>query len=137
MSRSASADLLGSLERAAASEDGETGEELLLLGREQVVAPLDRRSERLLAGIRVAAAFEQVEPLREALEDLRRRERLRSRGGELDGERERVEAGAQLGDLGGGLELRALAEEGDGFGLGERGHCVLDLAGDAQELAAR
>ena len=127
--------LLGSLERAAASEDGETGEELLLLGHEQVVAPLDRRSEGLLAGIRVAAAFEQVEPLCKALEDLRGRERLRSGGGELDGERERVEASAQLGDLGGGLELRALAEERVRFGLGEWGHCVLDLAGDAQELA--
>ena len=51
VSRSASADLFGRFERAAAREDGEAGEELLLLGCEQVVAPLDGRAERLLAGV--------------------------------------------------------------------------------------
>ena len=35
------------------------------------------------------------------------------------------------------LELGALAEEGDGLRLGERWDGVLDLAVDAQELAAR
>ena len=54
--------LLGGFECAAASEDGEAGEELLLLAGEELVAPLDRGSQRLLAGIGVAAALEQVEP---------------------------------------------------------------------------
>ena len=52
-------------------------------------------------------------------------------------EREVVEARAELGDLVARLEPRALAEERDGLGLGERRHRVLDLALDAQELAAR
>src|SRR5262249_41025439 len=43
------ADVLGSLEGAAADEDRETPEQRLLLGVEQVVAPGDRASERLLA----------------------------------------------------------------------------------------
>ena len=130
------ADLLGRLERAAAGEDGEArGRALLLLG-EQVVAPVDRRPQRLLARVGVAAALEEVEPLREALEDLPRRERLRARGGELDRERQVVEARAELGDLVARLEPGALAEERDGLGRGERRHRVLDLALDAQELAA-
>ena len=65
------------------------------------------------------------------------RERLRAGGGELDGERERVEAAAELGDLVARLELGALAEEGDGLRLRERWDRVLDLALHAQELAAR
>ena len=42
---------------------------LLLLG-EQVVAPLDRRPQRLLAWVDAAAGLEQVEPLPEPLEEL-------------------------------------------------------------------
>ncbi len=131
------ADHFGCLERAAPGEDREAGEELLLCGGEQVVAPLDGCAQGLLAGIGVAAALEQVEAGGEALQDLGRGERLRAGGGELDGEREVVQARAELGDLVGGLELGARAEEGDGLGGGERGDRVLDLAGDAQELAAR
>ena len=44
---------------------------------------------------------------------------------------------AELGDLVVGLELRPRAEERDRLGLGERRHRVLDLALDAQQLAAR
>ena len=51
MSRSAPQTSSAALQRAAASEDGEAREELLLLGYEQVVAPLDGRSEGLLAGV--------------------------------------------------------------------------------------
>ena len=62
--------LLCRLERATAAEDGQAGEELLLGSVEQLVRPLDRRPERLLARLGVPAALEQVEPLREPLEDL-------------------------------------------------------------------
>ena len=55
------ADLLCGLERAAAGEDGEPGEEALLRGRQQLVRPPDRGPERLLAGIGVSPALEQVE----------------------------------------------------------------------------
>ncbi len=101
------------------------------------MAPRDRRPQRRLARIGVAAAPEQVEPGAEPLEDLRRRERRRARGRQLDRERERVEPPAQLGDLVGRLELRPLAEQRHRLGGGERRHGELDLAVDAQALAAR
>ena len=44
--------------------------EPLLLGREQVVAPLDCGAQCLLAGIGVAAALQEVESLGEPLQDL-------------------------------------------------------------------
>ena len=61
------------LERAAAGEDGDAAEEALFLGREQVVAPVNRRPQRLLARLCVSSPLEQVESLGEPLEDLRRR----------------------------------------------------------------
>ena len=130
------ADLLGSLQRGAPREDCEGAEERLLLVGEQVVRPLHRRPQRLLARVGVATAPEQVEPLREPAQDLTRGKSLRAGGGELDGQRERVEARAQLADLLGRLELRPLAEERHGVGLGERRHGELDLAPHAQQLAA-
>ena len=97
----AAADGLGGVERAAAVEDGEAREERLLVGAEQVVAPVDRRAERLLARGQVAwAAGEEVEALLEPGEQRLRREQLRAGGGELDREREAVEADADLGDRG-------------------------------------
>ena len=52
-------------------------------------------------------------------------------------ERERVESGAELGDLLGGLEPGALAEEGDGLGLASGGTGYSTSPVHAQELAAR
>ena len=58
----AAADRLGGLERAAADEDGEAREQRLLVGAEQLVAPVDRRAQRLLALGQVArAAGEELE----------------------------------------------------------------------------
>jgi len=88
------ADLLRRLERAAAREDAEAGEELLLSGEEELVRPVDGRPERDLTGIGVAAAREQVEPGGEALEDLSRCKGSCAGGGQLDGERQVVEAAA-------------------------------------------
>ena len=69
MSRLGLADLLGRLERAAAGEDGEAGEEALLLGAEQVVRPVDRGTQGALPLGQVAgAAGEEREPLLEPLE---------------------------------------------------------------------
>src|SRR4051794_17190784 len=72
-------DIFGGLDRAAAGEDAERGEEPLLVGRQEVVAPGDRRAERLLARVGVAAAAEEVETLRQPLQDLSRRENRRAR----------------------------------------------------------
>ena len=99
--------------------------------------PLDRGAQRLLARFGVAAALEQVETLGKPLEDLSRGERLRPRGGELDGERKVVEPGAQGSNLVAWLGLRAIAEQRDRFGLGQWRHRVLDLALDAQQLTGR
>jgi len=52
-----------------------------VLGVEQVVRPFDRRSQGLLARIRIAACLEQVEPLRQALDELIGRENDRPRSG--------------------------------------------------------
>ena len=103
---------------------------------EEVVAPGDGRPECLLAGVGVSAAFQQIEAIGEAIENLHRSKRLRAGGSELDCEREVVEASAELGDLVREFEPGALAEEIDCLGRGEWRHRVLDLALYAQELAA-
>ena len=91
--------LLGVAERAAAGEGGEPGEGLLLGRCEQLVAPVDRRAQRALALGQVSgAAGQQRQALRQALEDLAGRERLDARGGELERERQIVEATADLRD---------------------------------------
>ena len=67
---------------------------------QEVVAPLDRGAQRPVplgqagAGLRL----QDLEPRAEALEDVARREQLDSRGGELERQREPVQADAQLGD---------------------------------------
>ena len=132
-----SATCLGRLERAAAAEDGQAGERALLFRRRAGRGSTRSSRAASLARIGVPAALEQVEPLREALEDLRRGEDARARGGELERERQVVEAAAELGDRLVRLEPRALAEELDRLGLGQRRDRVLDLAADAQQLAAR
>ena len=110
------ADLLGVLERGAAAEHREPGEERLLVLAEQVVAPRDRRAQRGVAFVGVPAALEEVEALPDPLEQLLRAEQLHPRGGELDRERKAVEAADQLVDGGGVTDvgadrLRALEEQ--------------------------
>ena len=114
---------------------------LLFLG-EQVVRPLDRRPQRLLAGIGVALALEQVEALGEPLEQLLGAEEGCAGGGELERERELVEAQAELAHRLARGESRidragARQEERLSVAFGERGHGVGLLAADAQALPAR
>ena len=136
------ADRFGGLERGAAAEHREPGEELLLVLVEQVVAPRDRGAQRCMALVGVAAALEEVEPLPDPLEQLLGAEQLDPRGGELDRERETVEAADQLvhgrrvTDVGADC-LRALEEQRDGVGLDHGRQVELDLAGYPQRLAAR
>jgi hypothetical protein len=128
------ADLLGSLERASASEDGQASEEPLLLVQEEVVAPLDRRPQRALALGRIAGATGQErQALVEALEHLGRGHRLYACSRELERERQIVEAGADLGDSFVGVEVRSHCprsrqEEADALLVDERGNRVLLLA---------
>ena len=91
------ADFLGCLQWERAGEDREAGEQLAGARFEEVVAPLDRRTQCPLALGGVAGTARQdgerrVEPLEEPLG----REQLRPRRGELDREWEAVEAAADL-----------------------------------------
>ena len=92
-------------------------------------------------------AAEEPEAIVESRGDLRRRERRDARGGELDGEREAVEAPADLGDGGGvvvgQLERRrggasALIEQPHGRGRDgkRRARARRVSPGDAERLAA-
>src|SRR5437764_3441179 len=91
------ADGLGRRERAAAGKDAELREEPLLVLAEQVVAPVERGSQRLLVLRRVAAAAgQELEAVAETGEHRGRRQELRPGRGELDRERQAVEAGAEL-----------------------------------------
>ena len=142
--RTAGADLLGRLEREPTGEHGEATVKDALLTGEQVVAPVDRGAQRLLAGQRGATTgAEHVEALAQARGDLIERQRGRASRGELDRQRHAVQTPADLLHGAGGvrgIEARprsggALAEQP--LGLGQRGHPPNDLVGTPQRLAAR
>jgi len=89
------ADLLGRGEREAAREDPELSEEPLARIVEKLVAPGERLAQRALARRRVACARRQqrqsaVEPMQQLVGT----EQTRARGGELDRERQAIEAAA-------------------------------------------
>src|SRR6266480_1094043 len=100
------------------------------------MAPFDGRTQRLLAPLGIPSSLEQVEALRETLEDLGRRQDVRSSRRQLHRERQVVETAAELSDRLVALESRAAAEELDRVGLGERKDRVSDFSPDAQELTA-
>jgi hypothetical protein len=105
-------DGLDGLQREPSREDAESREEPLLLRAEEVVAPRDRASERLVALGQVAPlAADDVEAIAQAREEIRQREELRAGGGQLDGERQCVQPATDLGDQGGVLGVAA-----DGLG---------------------
>ena len=127
----ARAHVLDRLELEAAREDRQAPEQRPLVGLEQLVAPLERRGQRLLPRRRrMAPAAQEAEAVVEARADRRRAQRAEPRGRELERERQPVEAEADAGDVlrvllverearrGGG---RALDEEGHGFVVAEAG----------------
>ena len=90
---------LGRRQVATAGEHRQPLEDALLVVEEQLVAPVDDGAQRLLARQRRARpAGEQAEPIVEPGGDLRDRERPGAGGRQLDGERQPVEAGADVGD---------------------------------------
>ena len=132
---------LGGLERAAADEHRQPHEQPLLFRREEVVRPADRRVERLLAGIRVAAAF-QVQPAAQPLEQLLGREDRNARGRKLERERKVVEPVAELDRRSRLAELRAeragaRREKRRPVTVVERRHAPGVLALQLQPLPAR
>jgi hypothetical protein len=87
------------------------------------VTPVDRRSKRLLPRQRGApSSGQECEPVGQPIEDLFGREDSGPNGGQLDRERQTVEAAAQLDD---GCLVRAGQLEGSrcgGSALGEQCH---------------
>src|SRR5919201_1140113 len=95
------ADVFGRLEGAAVRENREAREQALLGRREELVAPVDRGPQRLLALGQVArAARQQLEPPAQASLERARRQQLDARGCELDRQRQPVQPPADLLDRG-------------------------------------
>lgn len=81
-----------------------------------------------MLGIRVATALEQIEPMRQAIEDLAGREHLRARRCELNGERKAVQSHAEVADLVRRRESGSLAEESDDVAPSERRKAAMRAA---------
>ena len=95
------AERFGRVDREAAGENGEPRQQVALVRLRELVAPVERRAQRPLAFGQVAGASrEEVERLLEAAGDRPDREELDPCCGELDRERQPVEATADLGDIG-------------------------------------
>src|SRR6185369_9638013 len=92
----ARANTFRSVEREAAGEDRQTGEERALDFTQELVAPVDRRLQRGLTVEAPVGAGEKTESIVEALGDLLRREMDELSGSELQRERDAVEAAAYV-----------------------------------------
>ena len=89
----AGAHLLDRLQDEATRENREPPEERRLVGREEVVTPVERRLERLLAGRgRAASCTKETEPIVETVGECGGRERVDACGRELECQRKPVEA---------------------------------------------
>ena len=134
-------------------------EQALVVGFEQVIAPIECCPQRPLSGGKVPGALgEQRQLQRESLEQRRRRQHRDPSGGQLERKRHPLEPSADLGDRGRGLvgqaeagrhSLRPLCEEHDRLVLGEgrdirrlpqlrqreRWHWIDNLAGEAQHAS--
>jgi hypothetical protein len=81
-----------SFERETSRENGKTPEEHALLVVQELVAPVDQRTQCLLARERgLVVASQQAEPVVEARRDVFDGKRPRSRGGKLDRKRNAVQ----------------------------------------------
>jgi hypothetical protein len=113
--------------RAAAREHGEAGEQRLLARCQQLVAPVDRRTESALAGGQIPGSLaRELEASREKVEQLGGGVRACLRGGELDRERKAVEPAAELHDL---VRLLARPPEARCDGARPRGEQLDRVAG--------
>ena len=137
----------GRVERRARREDGEATQESSFLLGEELVAPVKRCSERLLScGQVVRTARQELQALLEPLEHRVHGQGPDSSRGELDRERQPVDAPADLAhqpfvfrrDAEAGLErARALCEQLDRRVFVERGDRKHLLAREVEDGAAR
>ena len=94
-------DRLGRLDRRAAREHGEAREARLLAVAQQLVAPVDGRAQRVVAGGRVASGGAgSAECHVQTFGDLGGRQQPAAGRGELDRQRQPVDAPADLRDRG-------------------------------------
>ena len=89
-------DRLCRLQRAAPREDRETRKSRCSSDVEQLVGPVDRRSQRLLAGIRVPVPLSKSRRGGEAFQELLRREQTCARSGQLDRQGQPLQPSAEL-----------------------------------------
>ncbi len=93
------ADRLGRLQVEAADEDAQPREQPPLGWSQQVIAPGQRRPQRLLAGRQIAPTGRQHrQSLREPGQQLGRGEQIDAGGRQLDRQRQAVQPGADTGD---------------------------------------
>jgi hypothetical protein len=114
---------------------------LLVLGQ-QLMAPLDRRAQCLLARVDAAAGLEQIQPVREPLDELFGREDSHSRRSQLERERQVLEPRAELRhdvtrDEARQRRTRPRHEEPRPVLLFERRDRIGLLAGKPKQLTAR
>ena len=86
------------VDRESTPEHRHPAEQLLEVGVEQVVAPTDRRLQRAVTDVEIAAVDPQHRERSRLLLQLNRCRRPRSRRHQLDAERQSVEVAADLGD---------------------------------------
>ena len=111
---------LGLGEREPGGEHAEPPKQHRLGRGEQLVGPLEHGAQCAVAAVRGAAApAEQVEPVGQALGQRGQPERGGAGGAELDGQRQPVQAAAQLGDERHPAVVVAAGELGQRAGAGE------------------
>ena len=154
LDRAAGAHVLGGVERRTPpANTARRRKSSALLAVEQVVAPVDRRAQRLLArsSAVAAAVAEHVERVVQARRDLLERERaararrrarcasgMPSSRRQISATTRRCSRRARAGEPGARAERGALGEQrASAPRRRARGHAPRDLAGDAQRLAAR
>jgi hypothetical protein len=87
-------------DRPAPGEDREAGEQSLLVCLEELMRPVDGASQRLVAARVLAVDAQELETVLEVVDDFSWRHRVDSDGGELERQRDAVEAPAELSDVG-------------------------------------
>ena len=132
-------------EGRAAAVDGQLLDQRLLVRVQEVVAPFDEPLQRGAGRVRGRGVAQERRAPVEDGDELRETEHVHPGGGELDRERQSVDAPGDLGGERDGLGIRlesgscrarTLEEELDGRVL-ERRHGESHLARDVEHLAAR
>jgi len=91
-------DSFGGLQRKAAGKHGNAPEQFALLRRQQVVAPVDQRAQRLLAGRPFDRRRQKAKAIGQAIGDVLNGQRAAPVPGQLDRERNAIQAMADVND---------------------------------------